>query len=70
MRLGAFSLSLAVKDIGASREFYEKFGFKIFAGDASQNWLILENGDHAIGLFSGDVREEHPHLQPRLGPQR
>lgn len=42
MQLGAFSISLAVKDIEASRKFYEKFGFNIFAGDASQNWLILE----------------------------
>jgi len=53
MELGTFSISLAVKDIGASRSFYEKFGFKVFAGDASQNWLILKNGGHAIGLFQG-----------------
>jgi lactoylglutathione lyase len=53
MELGAFSISLAVKDIEASRAFYEKFGFKVFAGEASQNWLILKNGDHAIGLFQG-----------------
>ncbi len=53
MELGAFSISLAVKDIEASRAFYEKFGFKVFAGDASQNWLILKNGDHVIGLFQG-----------------
>jgi lactoylglutathione lyase len=53
IELGAFSISLAVKDLGASRRFYEKFGFKVFAGDASQNWLILKNGDHAIGLFQG-----------------
>ena len=53
MELGAFSISLAVKDIEASRAFYEKFGFKIFHGDASQNWLILKNGDHVIGLFQG-----------------
>ena len=53
MELGAFSVSLAVKNIEASRSFYEKFGFKAFAGDASQNWLILKNGDHAIGLFQG-----------------
>ena len=51
MELGAFSISLAVKDIGASRAFYERFGFKVFAGDISQNWLIMKNGDHAIGLF-------------------
>ena len=53
MELGAFSISLAVRDLEASREFYEKFGFKVFAGDASQNWLILKNGDHVIGLFQG-----------------
>ena len=53
MDLGAFSVSLAVKDLEASRSFYEKFGFKVFAGEASQNWLILKNGDHVIGLFQG-----------------
>jgi catechol 2,3-dioxygenase-like lactoylglutathione lyase family enzyme len=53
MELGAFSISLAVKDIEASRAFYEKFGFKIFGGDASQHWLILKNGDQVIGLFQG-----------------
>lgn len=53
MQLGAFSISLAVKDIAASRAFYEKFGFKVFGGDASKNWLILKNGDHVIGLFQG-----------------
>src|SRR3970282_85487 len=53
MELGAFSISLSVKDIEASRAFYEKFGFKVFGGDVSQNWLILKNGDHVIGLFQG-----------------
>lgn len=53
MNLGAFSISLAVKDLQASREFYEKFGFEIFGGNASENWLILKNGDHVIGLFQG-----------------
>src|SRR6266850_3315777 len=53
MQLGAFSISLAVKDLEASRKFYEKFGFKTFHGDASKNWLILKNGDHVIGLFQG-----------------
>lgn len=53
MQLGTFSISLAVKDLAASRAFYEKFGFTEFAGDASQNWLILKNGDHVIGLFQG-----------------
>ena len=53
MELDAFSISLAVKDIGASKVFYEKLGFKVFAGDAAQHWLILKNGPHAIGLFQG-----------------
>lgn len=53
MDLGSFSISLAVKDLEASRQFYEKFGFKAFAGDASKNFLIMKNGDHAIGLFQG-----------------
>lgn len=53
MQLGAFSVSLAVKDLQASKSFYEKFGFKIFHGDPSQNWVILKNGDHIIGLFQG-----------------
>src|ERR1051325_1110486 len=53
MELGAFSISLTVKDLEASRKFYEKFGFKPFAGEASKKWLILKNGDHVIGLFQG-----------------
>lgn len=53
MQLGTFSISLAVKNLEASRAFYEKLGFTVFGGDASQNWLILKNGDHAIGLFQG-----------------
>jgi catechol 2,3-dioxygenase-like lactoylglutathione lyase family enzyme len=53
MELGDFSISLTVQDIGASRAFYEKLGFEVFGGDAAQNWLILKNGDHAIGLFQG-----------------
>ena len=53
MNLGAFSVSLAVKSLEASRVFYEKFGFKSFAGNSSRNWMILKNGDHVIGLFQG-----------------
>lgn len=53
MQLGAFSISLAVKDIHASKDFYEKLGFKVFTGDIAQNWLILKNDDHVIGLFQG-----------------
>ncbi len=53
MQLGAFSVSLAVKDIKASKAFYEKLGFAPFGGDIAHNWLILRNGDHVIGLFQG-----------------
>ena len=53
MELGNFSVSLAVKDIEASKVFYEKLGFSVFAGDQSQNWLIMKNGDHNLGLFQG-----------------
>lgn len=53
MELGTFSISLTVKDIEASKTFYEKLGFRIFGGDATQNWLILKNGNHVIGLFQG-----------------
>ena len=53
MELGAFSVSLAVKDIEASKRFYQKLGFTVFGGDQAQNWLIMKNGDHAIGLFQG-----------------
>jgi catechol 2,3-dioxygenase-like lactoylglutathione lyase family enzyme len=53
MDLGAFSVSLSVKDIEASRDFYEKLGFEPVGGNADDNWLILRNGDHVIGLFQG-----------------
>jgi lactoylglutathione lyase len=53
MELGAFSVSLAVKDLAASKAFYEKLGFHVFGGDAAQNWLIMKNGQHVIGLFCG-----------------
>ena len=54
MELGNFSVSLAVKDIAASKLFYEKLGFTVFAGDQAANYLIMKNGDHAIvGLFQG-----------------
>lgn len=51
--LGAFSVSLAVKDLQASRDFYSKLGFEPAGGDAAQNWLILRNGTVTIGLFQG-----------------
>jgi len=53
MELGVFSVSLTVKDINASKRFYEKIGFKEVGGEISQNWLILRNNEHTIGLFQG-----------------
>ncbi|MFN8373347.1 MAG: VOC family protein [Anaerolineae bacterium] len=53
MELGTFSVSLAVKDIKASRAFYEKLGFKVFVGDEAKNWLIMQQGTTNIGLFQG-----------------
>lgn len=54
MQLGAFSISLTVKDMAASQAFYEKLGFAVIGGDATQNWLILRNPDEVtIGLFHG-----------------
>ena len=53
MELGNFSVSLAVKDIEASRLFYEKLGFAVFMGKQAQGWLIMKNGNHVIGLFQG-----------------
>ena len=53
MELGAFSISLAVKDIKASKAFYEKLGFEVIVGDVSKNLVIMKNGPHVIGLFQG-----------------
>jgi lactoylglutathione lyase len=53
MQLGAFSISLAVKDLSASKAFYETLGFSVMGGDPAQGWLILHNGDTVIGLFQG-----------------
>ena len=53
MELGAFSISLAVQDLEASRVFYEKFGFEVVGGDPSENWQILRNGNTTIGIFQG-----------------
>lgn len=53
MKLGAFSVSLAVKDLQASRQFYEKLGFTSFVGEPANGWLIVKNGDSVIGLFQG-----------------
>lgn len=53
MKLGAFSVSLSVKDIKASKTFYEQLGFSVFAGDIEKNYLIMKNGNSLIGLFQG-----------------
>ena len=53
MQLGAFSISLAVKDINISKSFYENLGFAVFAGDLSKNYLIMKNGNALVGLFQG-----------------
>ena len=53
MELGAFSVSLSVKDIEKSKVFYQKLGFDVVGGEQSQNWLILRNGDHTLGIFQG-----------------
>ncbi len=53
MQLGAFSISLNVKDISVSRDFYANLGFEEIGGNIDENWLILRNGDHVIGLFQG-----------------
>ena len=57
MELGAFSISLAVKDIDVSKEFYKKLGFKVFGGEITQKWLIMVNGDSVIGLFQGMIEK-------------
>ncbi|WP_299117153.1 VOC family protein [uncultured Winogradskyella sp.] len=53
MKVGAFSISLSVKDIKVSKEFYETLGFSVFAGDIERNYLIMKNGDAIVGLFQG-----------------
>ena len=53
MKLGAFSISLTVKDINVSKEFYENLGFNVFAGEMEKNYLIMKNGNALVGLFQG-----------------
>jgi len=53
MKLGAFSISLSVKDIHKSKDFYETLGFSVFAGDIEHNYLIMKNGNALVGLFQG-----------------
>ena len=69
MKLGTFSLSLAVKDIAASRAFYEKLGFVQVGGDQEQNWLILRNGETTIGLFQGMFEKNCLTFNPGWGSQ-
>ncbi len=70
MQLGAFSVSLGVKDLAASRVFYEALGFTAYAGTEEHNYLIMKNGDTLVGLFQGDVRRRDADLQSRLGSER
>ena len=67
MELGAFSVSLTVKDLQASREFYEKLGFETTGGDESESWLILKNGTCLIGLFQGMFERNILTFNPGLG---
>lgn len=53
MKLGAFSISLSVRDINASKQFYENLGFQVFAGGLEKNYLIMKNGNALVGLFQG-----------------
>ncbi len=69
MKLGAFSVSLAVKDIAASRAFYEKLGFEPAGGDESQNWLILRSGETTIGLFQGMFEQNILTINPGWNSQ-
>ncbi|SFJ68481.1 Catechol 2,3-dioxygenase [Halobacillus dabanensis] len=64
MKLGAYSLSLNVKDIHASKSFYEKLGFEVLGGDITQNWLIMKNQDCIIGLFQGMFEKNNLTFNP------
>lgn len=68
MSLGAFSISLTVKDLAASKAFYSKLGFSKIEGDESQNWLILANGDCVVGLFQGMFDKNMLTFNPGWGP--
>ncbi|MGD9407340.1 MAG: VOC family protein [Gammaproteobacteria bacterium] len=57
MNLGAFSISLSVRDLGVSRDFYGRLGFEPVGGNHDEGWLILRNGDHVIGLFEGKFEQ-------------
>jgi len=70
MKLGAFSVSLTVADLEASRRFYETLGFEVTGGDADENWLILVNGETVIGLFHGMFDENILTFNPGLTQQK
>ena len=67
MTLGAFSISLSVKDIKASKEFYEHLGFSVFAGDIEKNYLIMKNGNALVGLFQGMFEQNILTFNPGWG---
>ncbi len=67
MSLGLFSVSLAVKDIAASKKFYQTLGFEVVFGEEDQNWLILDNGDVKIGLFQGMFEKNTLTFNPGWG---
>jgi catechol 2,3-dioxygenase-like lactoylglutathione lyase family enzyme len=66
-RLGNFSMSLAVKDLAASRAFYEKLGFRVLGGDQGRGWLILQNDASTIGLFQGAIQQNTLTFNPGWG---
>ncbi|MCB9707084.1 MAG: VOC family protein [Myxococcales bacterium] len=68
MDLGNFSLSLSVKDLGASKAFYEKLGFAVIAGELTHNYLILANGPVKVGLFQGMFTGNILTFNPGWGP--
>lgn len=67
MNLGAFSISLAVKDLAASRDFYQKLGFEKLGGDEAHNYLIMKNGDALVGLFQGMFEQNILTFNPGWG---
>jgi lactoylglutathione lyase len=69
MKLGTFSVSLAVKNLSSSRDFYQKLGFEEVHGDADQGWLILANGDTKIGLFQGMFEKNILTFNPGGSPE-
>lgn len=69
MELGAFSISLAVKNLDTSLAFYESLGFEVFAGDREQNYLIMRNGSTVIGLFEGMFENNILTFNPRWNQQ-